>query len=280
MSECSAEDIAQFVNVMKSFTAYDFSDYSDKSLRRRLSKVLFDNRLDLHGLLTEIQHNPQFVEKVVKEITVNTSEMFRDPQVWQAYRQHVIPNYKDQPSFDVWHSGCSTGQEVYTHLILLSEMKMYEKTNVYATDLNVDVIEAARKGHYKYRFNMNYLENFDKVIREDPHTGEKIDVPYTKYMDIDKSRDTIRIHENLCKKPVYHKHDLVKEDNIFNMQFDVIFCRNVIIYFNTHLQNKVFHLFYNSLKPNGCLILGLHETILGPYSGNFDKKEHFFYFKK
>jgi chemotaxis protein methyltransferase CheR len=279
MSETSAEDLAKFINVMKSHTPYDFSDYSDKSLSRRLSKLLFDNNMSLTELLDKITTDKEFVEKIVKDVTVNTSEMFRDPQVWQALRQHVLPHYQNRP-LNIWHAGCSTGQEVYTVMIILHAHGMLDNCTIYATDLNEDVLENARKGIFKYRFNQNYIQNYEAVMHTNPATGEKLAIDGSKYFEIDKSKDIIKINDSFCKKVIYRKHDLVKDHNIFDIQFDLIFCRNVIIYFNTNLQNKVFNLFYNSLDQHGCMLLGLHETILGPFSGNFEKRDHFFYYKK
>lgn len=270
-------DIQLFSAAIKQASGYDFSDYSEKSLRRRLAKVLMDNNMDLKTLVSEIRKNSQFAEKIVKEITVNTTELFRDPAVWQAIRYRVLPYFKENKIINIWHAGCSTGQEVYSMLILLNEVGMLEKAKVYGTDLNADVLEVARKGIYKYRFNIGYLDNFDKVIKENPYNYEIFyDVPYSKYFEIDKNKDLIIMNKFLTEKAVFKKHDLVQDDNIFPCKFDIIMCRNVIIYFNYNLQNRVFKLFHESLYPGGYLILGMHETILGPYSSFFEKKEQFY----
>lgn len=165
-------------------------------------------------------------------------------------------------------------------MILLNELGILEKANIYGTDINTDVLEASRKGTYKYRFNIGYLDNFDKVIKENPYNYEKFyDVPYSKYFEIDKIKDLYIMNKFLTEKPVFKKHDLVKDNNIFHKKFDIIMCRNVIIYFNYNLQNRVFNLFHENLYPNGCLVLGMHETILGPYASSFEKKD-MVYFKK
>jgi chemotaxis protein methyltransferase CheR len=165
-------------------------------------------------------------------------------------------------------------------MILLNEMDLLDDARIYATDINADVLETARAGVYRYRFNVEYLSNFDAVIRENPRDhNEYYDVPYSKYFSIDKVRDTIRIHEDLLKKPIYQKMDLVNEPNPFGFEFDLLVCRNVIIYFNYELQNKVFKLFLDSMKQGSVLVLGVHETILGPYAAYFEKKFQA-YFKK
>ncbi|MBN1598556.1 MAG: hypothetical protein JW894_09705, partial [Bacteroidales bacterium] len=263
---------------LKTSSKYDFSEYSEKSLKRRLTKILADNRLNVNSLINKIKNDPTFVEKIVKEVTVNTTELFRDPQVWHAIRYAILPKLKNNSVINIWHAGCSTGQEVYSMLIVLNEMGLLEKTKVYATDLNSDVITQAQNGEYKYRFNIGYLDNFDKVVKENPYNYEEYyDVPYEKYFKIDKASDTIKMHDFLREKPIYKKHDLVKDSNTLYVKFDLILCRNVIIYFNYNLQSRVFDLFHRSLYDNGCLILGMHETILGSYSVKFQKKGHGYY---
>jgi len=272
------QDFQLFIYALKNSSKYDFSQYSEKSLKRRLAKVLSDNRLALPLLINRMKNDGNFVEKIVNEITVNTTELFRDPQVWQAIRYAILPKLKNNSVINIWHAGCSTGQEVYSMLILLNELGLLERTKVYATDLNAEVLENARQGKYKYRFNIGYLDNFDKVIKENPYNFEEYnDVPYDNYFYIDKTNDLIKMNNQLRDKPIFKKHDLVTEDNTLYVKFDIILCRNVIIYFNYDLQNRVFDLFHKNLYENGCLILGLHETILGSYSVKFQKKGHAYY---
>jgi len=274
------QDLDLFYSALRRVSSYDLSEYSDKSMKRRLAKLLVDHKTDMQSLVSNIEHDKDFTEKLVREITVNTTELFRDPQVWHMLRYRVLPLYAHQPQIRIWHIGCSTGQEVYSLLILLNELGLYEKSVVYATDLNSDVLAFAAKGIYRYHFNIGYLDNFDKVIRENPYNVNiHYDVPYDKYFEIDKARDMIKMLPFLTSKPVFKKHDLVKDSNIWPILFDFIVCRNVIIYFNFDLQNKVFKLFHESLVEGGCLVLGLHESILGPFSSHFEKKD-MVYFRK
>jgi len=262
------QDFQLFIYALKTSSKYDFSEYSEKSLKRRLTKILADNKLTLNALINKIKNDTGFVEKIVKEVTVNTT----------ALRYAILPKLKNNSVINIWHAGCSTGQEVYSLMIILNEMGLLEKSKIYATDLNTDVIEQAQKGDYKYRFNIGYLDNFDKVIKENPYNYEEYyDVPYDKYFQIDKPTDTIKMNDFLREKPIYKKHDLVKEGNTLYVKFDIILCRNVIIYFNYNLQSKVFDLFHRNLYDNGCLLLGMHETILGSYSVKFQKKGHAYY---
>lgn len=270
-------DLQLFVSAIRNCSTYDFREYSDKSLKRRLAKVLTDYKLDLQGLIMQMRNNPTFVEQVVKDITVNTTELFRDPHIWQHVKYVLLPKWKNQQTINIWHAGCSFGQEVFSMLILLNELDMLEKTRIFATDLNTDVIQGAKKGVYKYRFNIAYLDNFDKALKENPFNYEEyFDVPYSKYFVIDQEKDSITMNSFLTAKPTFKKHDLVNDGNIFYVKFDLIVCRNVIIYFNYDLQNKIFDLFYNNLYNNGFLWLGMHESILGPFASKFEKFGHFY----
>jgi chemotaxis protein methyltransferase CheR len=269
------QDYQLFVYALKNSSKYDFSQYSEKSLKRRILKILTDHNLTLTALISRMKSDPDFVERIVKEITVNTSELFRDPQVWQTLRFIILPRFKNNSIINIWHAGCSTGQEVYSMLILLNELNLLEKTKIYATDINSDVMDIAKQGEYRYRFNLSYLDNFDKVIKENPYNYDEYnDVPYDKYFTLDKATDTIRMNPFLREKPVFKKHDLVTENNTLYVKFDLILCRNVIIYFNYNLQCQVFDLFHQNLYESGCLMLGLHETILGTHAAKFQKKGH------
>ncbi len=272
------EDLLYFINTVRSVSSYDFSDYSDKSFMRRLEKILIDNKLEFKTLVFKIKTDKEFLEKIVRDITVNTTELFRDTAIWQNLRWRVMNKFEEQKTINIWHAGCSTGQEVYSMLILLSEMNMLDKANVFATDINTEVLDISRKGEYKYRFNINYLDSYSKVIEENPLNYEEMkNIPYTKYFDVDKVKDTYKMKPFLVRKPLFRKHDLVKDGNIFYTKFDIILCRNVMIYFNANLQNQIFELFYNCLFSKGCLVLGAHESISGPATSKFKKKGLVYY---
>ncbi len=271
--EIENHEIRAFIETVKTLSDYDFTDYSDKSLKRRLSKILLDHDLTPETVLHKIKEDRAFLEKVVKEITVNTTELFRDPTIWHSLRYDIMPLYQNLPRINIWHPGCSTGQEVFSMMILLNEIGLLQKSKIFATDINGDVLEVARAGVYKYRFNEGYLDNFDTVIRENPRDSNTyFDVPYSKYFHVDKTRDNIRMNNQLLDKPVYKRQDLVRDSNPFDEAYDLIVCRNVIIYFNYELQNKVFKLFLDSMNQGACLVLGVHESILGPFASRFEKK--------
>jgi chemotaxis protein methyltransferase CheR len=278
--ELENQEILTFVNTVRSHSDYDFTEYSDKSLKRRLMKILHDHHLTTDSLLKKITEDSTFLERIVKDITVNTTELFRDPAIWHALRYDILPGLSHKSNINIWHAGCSTGQEVFSMMILLNEMNLLEKSKIYATDINSDVLETARAGIYRYRFNVEYLSNFDAVIRENPRDHDVYyNVPYSKYFTIDKTRDTLCIKDSLLNKPVYQKMDLVRDPNPFDLKFDLLVCRNVIIYFNYELQNKVFKLFLDNMNQESVLVLGVHETILGPYAAYFEKKFQAYYKK-
>ncbi len=271
--EIENQDIKAFIETVKLLSDYDFTDYSDKSLKRRLSKILLDHDLTPDSLLIKIKEDKAFLENIVKDITVNTTELFRDPAIWHSLRYDILSLYQNLPQINIWHPGCSTGQEVFSMMILLNEIGLLQKSRIYGSDINGDVLDVAREGVYKYRFNESYLDNFDAVIRENPRDSSTyFDIPYSKYFHIDKTRDNIRMNAQLLQKPMYKKQDLVRDPNPFDQTYDLIVCRNVIIYFNYELQNKVFKLFLDNMNQGACLVLGVHESILGPFASRFDKR--------
>jgi chemotaxis protein methyltransferase CheR len=271
-------DITRFQETIRNHSGYDFTDYSPTSLRRRLTKILLEYDVDMEGLRSRMESDGDFLENTVRKLTVHTTELFRDPNTWKKIRDELLPTWKEKESIHIWHPGCSTGQEVYSMMILLDDMGMLEKAHIYGSDLNPDVIEVARQGRYKYHFNQSYLENFDKVLLNGSGESSRImKKHWKKYFSVDESRDAIQMNKSLCSKPVYKKLDLVQDPNLFLVKFDLIVCRNVIIYFNYKLQNRVFELFHDNLTDEGVLILGVHESIMGPYSRRFKKAEPFYY---
>ena len=276
--EVIGKDIQSFQKTVREHSEYDFTQYSHTSLRRRLTRILLELELDMDGLNHKISSSGEFLEKIVRKLTVHTTELFRDPDIWKKIKKDLLPSLSDKATIRIWHPGCSTGQEVYSMMMVLDELELLEKTQIYGSDLNPDVIETARQGNYKYHFNQSYLENFDRVMLDGSGTTQVNNKKYwKKYFTVDEARDTIQMKESLCSKPVYKKLDLVKDPNLFLVKFDLIVCRNVIIYFNNELQNRVFDLFYNNLNDHGTLLLGVHESILGPFSKRFIKRDPFYH---
>ncbi len=235
-----------------------------------------DFKMSPDELNAKLKDNRDFAEQVIKKVTVNTTELFRDPAIWVNFRNTVLPLFEEKKELKIWHPGCSTGQEVYSMMILLDDMGWLEKSRIFASDINRDVLEVAEKGEYKLRFHEEYLKNFDKTLNPESRIPK---LKYEKYFDLDETGDKMKMKEFLLEKPEYKVIDLVKDENPFNEVFDIIICRNVIIYFNYDLQNRVLNLFYKNMHKTSCLLLGLHESIIGTYANSFIKKEGV-YFKK
>ncbi len=253
---------------------YDFNQYSEKSFQRRVEKILSDYKLGIDDLVIKLHHDPVFLEEVVKNITVNTTEIFRDTLTWQILKHKVLQKFNSKPEINIWHIGCSTGQEVYSTLILLNELELFSKSKIFATDLNSDVLEIAEKGIYKFREIDEFIESYNKVMCTNPFDSEShTDVPYDKYFIVNRKKNLILIKPPLLDKTLFVKHDIVKQGNIFDRKFDIIFCRNVLIYFNHELQNKLFEFFYDNLNDDGILIIGRHEGMLGEIATKFKKEE-------
>ena len=275
--EVVEKDIRSFQETVRNHSDYDFTEYSLTSLRRRLTKILLEFDMDMEELTRGLRADIEFLETIVRKLTVHTTELFRDPDIWKVLRNKFLPSLGDREEIHIWHPGCSTGQEVFSMMMLLEDVGLLEKSHIYASDLNPDVIETAREGKYKYHFNQSYLENFDRVLLDGDGDSSWNNRKYwKKYFNIDETRDVIQMKDYLRLKPVYKKLDLVKDPNPFMVKFDLIVCRNVIIYFNYDLQNRVFDLFHQNLKENGTLLLGIHESIIGPYSRRFLKQDPFY----
>ena len=276
--EVVEKDIRNFQETVRDHSDYDFTEYSLTSLRRRLTKILLELDMNMDDLTRRLSADPDFLESIIRKLTVHTTELFRDPDIWKTIKSDLLPAFRDKPDIHVWHPGCSTGQEIFSMMMLLEDQGLLEKAHIYGSDLNPDVINAARDGKYKYHFNQSYLENFDRVLLNgDGNHSRNHRKHWKKYFTIDETRDVIQMKEYLRSKPLYKKLDLVKDPNLFLVKFDLIVCRNVIIYFNYDLQNRVFDLFYENLKDNGTLLLGIHESILGPFSRRFVKKDPFYH---
>lgn len=266
MKEIDPTDIQLFVDALKTKSGYDFNEYSIKSFTRRVQKILADHKTDIHDLIKKTSDNEEFLEEIVRNITVNTTEIFRDPELWRTINKEILPPFKKEHRINIWHAGSSTGQEVYTMLILLKQHGLFEKSRVYASDLNSDVLKVAESGKYKYREIDEYINNFNETF----NSSEEYDI--NDYLKISRSRNLIKVRSSLLNKAQYKKHDLTNLTNPFAVKYNLIFCRNVLIYFNHNLQNKIFKLFLDSLFTGGALIVGKHEGILGDIANKFEKK--------
>jgi chemotaxis protein methyltransferase CheR len=238
---------------------YDFRDYAKASIRRRLRYRLSQSNLKT---ISEMQHkllyDKKFFETLLLDLTVNVTEMFRDPSFFKTLREIVIPELKKQPFIKIWHAGCSSGEEIYSTAILLKENGMYESSLIYATDANDAVLDKAKTGI----FDIDKMKDFTINYKKSGGLASFADYYTARY-------DNAIMDNSLKKNIVFSNHNLVT-DSVFG-EMDMIMCRNVLIYFNRELQDRVFRLFRDSLRLGAFLCLGSKETIrFSSYSDDFE----------
>jgi len=242
---------------------YDFTNYARASLKRRVSRLMIIDRFPSFAeLLYRVRQDPAYLTRMVEELTVNVTEMFRDPQVFKTIREEVLPILATHPFIRIWHAGCATGEEVYSMAILLDEANLLHKSLLYATDLNPTAIENIRKGVFPISEMKQYSENY--ILSGGKHDFSKY---YTaKY-------NWAKFDDRLKAKMIVATHNLVS-DRSFN-EFVLIFCRNVLIYFDKYLQDNVLTLFDDSLEKLGFLVLGSKENLrFSPIARKFKQLEN------
>lgn len=248
-SELEKVEIELLLQGLYKWCGYDFRSYAYNSIRRRVQhRVEAEKLSSITGLLEKVLHDPACLRRLIGDFSINVTEMFRDPLFFLDFREKVVPYLRTFPSIRIWHAGCSTGEEVYSMAILLLEEGLYEKTKIYATDINADVLKVAKSGRYP-------IENMKKYTRNYLEAGGVN--AFSDYYTV--TDNGVKFHTDLSKNVVFAQHNLVT-DQSFN-EFHVILCRNVLIYFNKELQKRVHTLFYESLAMFGVLGLGDKETI-------------------
>lgn len=237
---------------------YDFRDYAPASLKRRILQIVAVEELPSVSALQErILRDSACMRRFIDQLTVSVTEMFRDPSFYQALRHVVIPLLKARNGIRIWHAGCATGEEAYSLAIMLHEEGLLERSIIYATDLNQTSLDIACDGIYplgKMQDNTrNYLASGGRA-------------EFSEYYQAGHGNAVMRSY--LAKNIVWLQHNLVT-DSSFN-EFDLILCRNVLIYFNRKLQTRVHNLFYDSLTANGLMVLGRQESMqFTPQEGCF-----------
>lgn len=228
---------------------YDFRQYARGSLRRRIYKRVLEERVSSISHLQErVLRDSEAMERLILELSINVTAMFRDPTFYSALRTKVVPLLRTYPFVRVWAAGCSTGEEVYSLAMLLKEEGLYERTRIYATDINERVLARAEEGVFPLEKMRSYTENYIKA-------GGR--AAFSEYYSAGSSGATF--DRSLIENVVFAQHNLVS-DGSFN-EFNLIMCRNVMIYFDKALQNHVHDLFHRSLVNFGVLTLGRKESI-------------------
>ncbi len=261
-SDIEAVELALLLEAINTRYGYDLRDYATASMQRRVASVLARTGLRHMG---ELQHrtlaDPEFFTSVLEGLTVRVSQMFRDPTFYLAFRTLVVPVLRTYPRIKVWHAGCATGEEVYASAILFHEEGLFERTQFYGTDLSPSAIEAAKSGIYAQdriaEFTDNYRKSGGKAEFADYHTSAM--------------HDGVVMKEFLRRNLLFFQHNLVS-DHVFG-EMQVIFCRNVLIYFGRDLRRRVISRFAESLCPGGFLCFGSSERAISePGFSEFGKE--------
>jgi chemotaxis protein methyltransferase CheR len=240
--------VHELIDIVRKVHGFDFSGYTKASLKRRLTRIMLLNKFEFYDLKHVLINNADFFQNFLEEITVNVTEMFRDPSFYKAVNTQIIPYLSTYQHAKIWSAGCSTGEEVYSMAILLNEAGLGKKSFIYGTDINTEVLREARKGIYSLRNIKSYAENYQFTDLKGSIT-DHFTILY----------DAASIHNELKQNTLFSVHNLIS-DTVFN-EFQMISCRNVFIYFETYLQERILDLFYKSLCPLGYLCLGSTETI-------------------
>ncbi len=242
-------EIQLLLQALYEWYGFDYRDYAYNSMKRRIWHRVHSEKLTtITSLLDKVLRDPQCLQRLLADFSINVTEMFRDPLFFLEFREKVVPMLRTYPSIRIWHAGCSTGEEVYSMAMLLQEEGLYDKTKIYATDINANVLKSAKNGIFPLEYMKKYTSNYLQA------GGKRA---FSDYYSV--VHNGVKFHPYLTKNIVFAQHNLVV-DWSFN-EFHVILCRNVLIYFNKSLQKKVHELFYESLGMFGILGLGDKETI-------------------
>jgi chemotaxis protein methyltransferase CheR len=242
-------DLDEIVFLIKKQYGYDFEGYSRASFLRRINRYMQISGMDnIVNLKNDLINYPENFNTFINEIVVNVSEFFRDPDFFSSLLTNVFPYLESFPKINVWSAGCSFGEETYSLAILLKELNLLSKSRIYATDISTNALDRSKKGIYSIKDFKEYSNNyFSSGGKESFH----------KYFVSDGEKTII--NSELKKDILFSRHNLVT-DGVFK-ECQLILCRNVLIYFNEELQNKVLELFYNSLPVHGFLALGNKESL-------------------
>jgi chemotaxis protein methyltransferase CheR len=244
-------ELQKLTSFIKEKFGYDFRDYAMSSFKRRIRRIIELYKFkSVDAVIEKLTKTPGFFDEFVSEITVNVTEMFRDPTFWQVLRDHIVPNILlNHNKINIWHAGCSSGEEVFSTLIMLQEMGVLSKSKVVATDIDTAIIERAKRGAINTKNMELNAKNYER------YEGKaKLEDYFTKEGGMSV------LDRGLLEQVRFRKHDLVLGE-VFS-KFDLILCRNVMIYFNQQLQNTVLYKLHESLFKYGYLAIGSKESLI------------------
>lgn len=247
--EVFEQEVEELIQEIHAQYGYDFRGYARASVYRRIKRFLTNKHLEgIEDLKQRVLGNSYFFEDFLQEVTVNVTEMFRDPTFFLSLRSKVLPILSTYPHIKIWDAGCSTGEELYSLAILLEEAGLLNRTKIYATDINQKVLKQAKEGIFPATHIAAYTSGYYA-------SGGKKE--FSSYYT--SNYGSLKFNSSLIKNVVFYPHNLAT-DYSFN-EFHLILCRNVLIYFNRELQERVFGLFHESLVSLGFLALGKKETL-------------------
>jgi len=242
-------EISLLLEVVYQKYGYDFRQYSEAHIRRRvLNRMTMSGLESISHMQSKVLNDETFMSSLLQDLSITVTEMFRDPGFYRSLRENVIPVLKTYPFIKIWHAGCSTGEEAYSMSIILQEEGLYDRTTIYATDFNQQVLDYAKQGIFSNKMMKEYTANYQL-------SGGKESL--SNYYTSDDNN--VIMNQSLKKNIVWANHNLVT-DSVF-AEVHLILCRNVLIYFDRNLQNNVQKLFYNSLIDGGILCLGSKESL-------------------
>lgn len=236
----------------------DLRNYAQASLARRVDRLSKLHGLTLEALQARVLREPAFFADFLDYVMIRVTEFFRDPQFFLAFRREVVPVLRTYPLLRIWHAGCATGEEVYSTAMLLAEEGLYERAQLYGTDVSAEAIERAKAGIYPANLAAQYAENHQK-------SGGT--VPFSNYYST--GYDHLVVRESLKKNILFFQHDLVADQVFGEMQ--AVFCRNVLIYFDRELKGRVLDKLSSALCHGGFLCLGGSESV--PAQGHGENSE-------
>lgn len=249
VARISDEELEALIQAMKNRYGLDFSNYEKKSFKRSIVRLMMKHKMEsMLELWSQIIRDKNFFLASIDDLLVNLTELFRNPDAWIMIRDNILVKFQSKPQLKIWHAGCSTGEEVYTMAIVLEEKNILHRVNTLATDLSSQALAQAIKGEYSLLILKQYLRPFLEFY------------PDKSMEDFFNFQDKFAVIKGQYKKQVrFLNHNLVHDE--MNEKFDIIFCRNVMIYFDEKLKLQVLNMFYECLNPGGYLVIGYYDIM-------------------
>ncbi|MDB5273667.1 MAG: protein-glutamate O-methyltransferase CheR [Chitinophagaceae bacterium] len=248
MTDISILELKNITQAIREKFGYDFSNYASSSYKRRLLRILDMHKINVETLIEKVNNNNFTKEDFLHEITVNVTEMFRDPSFWKSTRSLLTTMAASRDKIKIWHAGCSSGEEVFSMLIVLKELGLLHRTEIVASDIDKSILVKAKEAKIPVKSMEIHKHNYERYCG-----STDIEKYFTKQGDL------YAFDKTLLEKISFREVDLVKA--IPFSKFDFVLCRNVLIYFNNNLQNDVLKLISDCLFDGGMLAIGAKESI-------------------